>query len=244
MKNKWSWVNGIIFLAIGFLVAIQMDSPRDHANEIEEYNGKDEWEVREGLIAEQEIQQGLLDSIKETDQTLSDYEEQGKRQQIRTLKSSIEKLEEELGLSEASGAGVTMTISPIFFENEDGADVYPSLSPLMLSHLINEMNTFGAKDIAVENERYTLITPIRNVNGETYMNNRPVPSLPLKIKAIAEDPEALKSYLDGSQIIQVLAIEDMDVEIQVNEEVTLPPYKDPLNLKDLTESTAEKAGES
>ncbi|MFG6148999.1 DUF881 domain-containing protein [Halobacillus sp. B23F22_1] len=242
MKNKWSWISGIVFLTVGFLVAVQLDSPRHFAEE--EYNGKDVWEVREGLITEQGIQQDLLDSIKEADETLSDYEEQGERQQIRTLKSSIKELEEELGLSEASGLGIIMTISPVFFESDDGADVYPSLSPLLLSHLINELNTFGAEDIAVENERYTLITPIRNVNGETYMNNRPVPSLPLEIKAVSADPEALKSYLDGSHIIEVLAIEDMDVDIQVNEEVTLPPYKDPLNLEDLTESTEEKAGES
>ncbi|MBA2174261.1 DUF881 domain-containing protein [Halobacillus locisalis] len=232
MKKNSKWMVSVICLFIGFMVAIQFQT----TTQPEVRDTRDEWEVREALQDEQKNQRELLEKIRAADKTLEDYEAQSSQEQLATLKESIDLLESRVGLTEAKGKGVVLNISPIFQEGFSSEQLYPSLTPQMLSRLINELNTYGAEDIAIANERLTNLSPVRDVNGMTYVNNRPLPSLPLTIQVLTDQPQKLKDYMEASQSRDMLSIENLDMEVETSETMTLPKYDAPLHLEILEET--------
>ncbi|UTW70967.1 DUF881 domain-containing protein [Anaerobacillus sp. HL2] len=48
--------------------------------------------------------------------------------------------------------------------------------------LINELNIYNAKEIAIGSQRIISTSAIRDVNGVTHVNARRIPNLPLKIR--------------------------------------------------------------
>ncbi|ARI77567.1 DUF881 domain-containing protein [Halobacillus mangrovi] len=231
MNRQSMWMVSLVCLFVGFMVAVQFQTTAKP----EVRDTRDEWEVREALKEQQDIQQELLKKLSAVDKTIQSYEQKSSEDQIEILKNSIEKLEEKVGLTEKRGNGVEITISPIFLENFSGEQEYPSLSPQMLSRLINELNAFGATDIAVGNERITSLSPIRNVNGSTYVNNRPLLPLPVSIQVLADNAEKLKDYINTSPSKDIFSIENLDLTAEIKEGITLPKYDDPLHLEKLEE---------
>ncbi|WP_079480369.1 DUF881 domain-containing protein [Halobacillus salinus] len=233
MKKLSKWMVSFICLFIGFMVAVQFQTT---TAEPEVRDTRDEWEIREALQQEQEKQQELLQKISSADKTLEDYEEQSSEEQLATLKQSIDSLEQRLGLTEVKGKGIEVQVSPIIFEGVSNAQTYPELSPELLTRLINDLNTYGASEIAIGNERLTNLSPIRNVNGSTYVNNRPLPSLPLTIQVLSEEPQKLKDYMEASQSRDVFNIESLEIDVEVKEELKVPKYDAPLHLEILEET--------
>lgn len=232
MKIQSKWMVSIVCLFAGFMVAIQFQSS-NRPSEVRDT--RDEWEVREALVKQQERQQELLQKISDADETIEKYDEQSSKQKLETLKRSIEKLEAKVGLTEKKGRGVLIEISPIFLENVEGGQFYPQMSPQLLSRLLNELNTFGADEIAIGNERITSISPVRDVNGSTYVNNRPFPPLPVKIKVLSDQPKKLRDYINASQSKEIFSIENLDLQPEIKQELVLPKYDDPLHLEILEE---------
>ncbi|SDP07667.1 DUF881 domain-containing protein [Halobacillus aidingensis] len=232
MKRRTQWLLSTVFLLIGFMVAVQFQTT---SHETEMRDTRDVWEVREDLKTQQEHQQDLLEKIAGADQTIENYEKQTSREQVETLKDSIEYLEKKIGLQKKKGAGVELTIRPIFEEGVAGQE-YPSVSPHLLSRLLNELNTYGAEDISIGNERLTNLSPVRDVNGSTYVNNRPIGSLPLTIRVLAEDPEKLQDRMKASPTQDIFNIDNMEIVFEVKEQLVLPKYDDPLHLEILEEA--------
>src|SRR5690606_33748625 len=112
-------------------------------------DNRDLWEIRMALIEEQEKQQQLYQEIEENERLLSQYEEQSEQEQINSLKDAIKGLEDKAGLSEKAGPGVIITLEPIFVQNEDESEEYPELNAELLQYLINDLNNYGATDIAI-----------------------------------------------------------------------------------------------
>lgn len=185
---------------------------------------RDMWEIRAQLQEEQEQQQSLYNQINELEATLQKYEEQSEQEQVSSLKESIEALEAEVGLTEITGKGIKISIDPIFVDSSTGQE-YPMVSPELLSRLINELNTYGTQDMAIENERIVNTTPIRYVNGETYVNNHNLPDLPINVYVITDTPERLLNYMKVSQSQEDFAIENMSLSVTYEEKITLPPYQ-------------------
>ncbi|UOQ43131.1 DUF881 domain-containing protein [Halobacillus salinarum] len=239
MKKRTKWIVSFVFLLVGFMVAVQFQTTSE---EPEKRETRDQWEVREELLNQQEERQELLVKISEADKVLADYKEESSKKKVDTLKQSIHELEEKIGLSESEGSGVEITIKPIFQESEKG-QTYPAVSPELLSKLINELNMFGAQEIAIGNERLTNLSPIRDVNGFTYVNNRPLPPLPVKIHVLSKNPKKLLDYIEASQSKDFFAIENLGIEANSNPSLVLPKYEDPLKLEYLQENKKKETGE-
>lgn len=232
MKKRTKWLVSIVFLLIGFMVAVQFQTT---SYESKMRETRDVWEVREELQRQQDAQQELLESISDADQTIEDYEQQSSGEQLDTLIESIEVLEKRIGLSKKEGAGLKMTIAPIFEESLTG-QAYPKLSPHLLHRLLNELNTYGANEISIGEERITNLSPIRDVNGSTYVNNRPIGSLPITLKVLAEDPEKLRNYMKASLMQDIFNIDNMEMKIELKDSLTLPKFDEPLHLEILEET--------
>ncbi|WP_226578505.1 DUF881 domain-containing protein [Halobacillus litoralis] len=232
MRRRTKWLVSVVFLLIGFMVAVQFQTT---SYETQLRDTRDIWEVREELNRQQEAQQELLKKINAADQTIENYEKQSSKEQLETLKESMEVLEDKVGLSKKEGGGLEITIAPIFQEDLS-VQSFPKVSPLLLSRFINELNTYGAQDISVGNERISMISPIRDVNGATYVNNRPVGSLPITIKVLTSDPQKLKDYMEASPTQDIFNMDNMEIQFELKEKLVLPKFDDPLYLEILEET--------
>lgn len=225
MSLRYKILFSIIFASVGFMIAIQFQSTQNP----EKRDTRDLWEVRTELQKQQKVQQQLYNKIIELDEMIARYEGQNQKEKVDTLKESIKELKRKAGLTDVKGEGIVIHVTPIF-QNISSEQVYPTVSPGLLHRLINELNTYGASDIAISNERITNISPIRDVNGHTYVNNHPLPQLPIKIEVISENASRLLNYMQVSQSKEDFAIENMELEISQKEELTLPEYEQIPNL--------------
>lgn len=228
----------LVFLLVGMMMAIQFQT----AQEPEKRDTRDLWEIRAELEQEQKTQQELYQQLAEVELTIDQYNKQSDREKIETLKSSLEDLREKAGLTEVTGGGVRITISPIFFESVSGQK-YPSVTPELLSRLLNEINNYGATQVAIENERIVNVSPIRLVNGKTYVNNHPLPPLPIEIKVLSENPKKMLDYVQVSQAKDNFAIEELELTAEVVDELTLPNYEAPIDLEGLEVKEPEEKGD-
>ena len=174
--NKQHVAIGIVCLLIGLMIAILFNTNHQTIDR----DTRDTWEIRTALLEEQKIQQNLYMEIAEAEQTLQEYQDQTEHQQIESLKNSIHELREQAGLTEKSGQGIIISLEPMYLE-EDYQE-YPEINAELLQLLINELNAAGAREMAVESQRVINITPIRDVNGNIYVNNSSIGELPTKIQ--------------------------------------------------------------
>lgn len=220
------WVVSIVCLLVGFMIAILYNSKHQE----QPADNRDLWEIRMALMEEQEKQQQLYKDIEENEKLLSQYEEQSEQEQIDALKESIHTLEITAGLTEKKGPGVQITLEPIFVDNEEAMS-YPELNAELLQYLINELNNYGATDIAIGIQRLINTSPIRNVNGKLYVNNQPIGDLPIQINVFSNDHEKLLNHLKVSNMNEYFALERISIISEVREEVIVPPYHQPIDFE-------------
>ncbi|GGM20640.1 UPF0749 protein YlxX [Paraliobacillus quinghaiensis] len=237
MSKKSKFAVSIICAFFGLMIAIQFQS----VQKPKERDTRDMWEVRAQLQEEQKTQQKLYQQLKELEAVTKQYQENTERQQIETLQKSIDSLKEKAGLTRKTTSGVILTIKPIFRGSTE--QEYPSVTSELLNRLINELNTYGATDIAIENQRVISITSIRNVNGETYVNNLRLPDLPIEIKIMADDPNRLIDHMEVSQSKDDFAIENMLLDTSYQEEITLPAYQGNINLDIVEVNETQETGD-
>ncbi|WP_058307904.1 DUF881 domain-containing protein [Gracilibacillus massiliensis] len=241
MKNVFTnqkLMIGFVCLLIGFMIAILFNTNQQP----DERETRDTWEIRSALQEEQKIQQNLYQEIAIAEKMLLEYQEQTELQQIDSLKESIETLQKEAGIMEKVGSGVMLTIEPLFLDKE--YQEYPSLNAELLQLFINELNAFGANDMAVGSQRIVNITPIRDVNGEVYVNNNPIGSLPVEIRVLTNDTERLINHIEVSEINDYFALENVTISIREQEKVNLPNYEGTINLNDVQLGDVPEEGES
>ncbi|WLR52253.1 DUF881 domain-containing protein [Bacillus tianshenii] len=226
MGNRNLWTMALISIVLGLMLAIQFQSTQ----EPDTRDTRDMWELRQDLKEEQELQSEILKEIYNIDQLMRKYEENEVWAQESALAEQKEELKKKIGLTEVSGRGVVITIEPLFSESIYG-QAYKTPSPQLLTRLINELNMYQAKAIAIADQRVISTTPIRDVNGKTYVNLKPIPPLPLKIKVLAKDAEKLHNHMLVSQSADDFAIENLKLSSEVVPKVTLPEYDGTLRIQ-------------
>ncbi|WP_163579686.1 DUF881 domain-containing protein [Gracilibacillus saliphilus] len=236
--NKQQVAIGIVCLLIGLMIAILFNTNHHTVDR----DTRDTWEIRTALLEEQKIQQNLYMEIAEAEQTLQEYQEQTEHQQIESLKNSIHELREQAGLTEKSGQGIIISLEPMFLE-EDYQE-YPKINAELLQLLINELNAAGAIELAVESQRVINITPIRDVNGNIYVNNSSIGELPTKIYVLTNDSEEIINHLEVSEIGDYFALENVTMNISEQSDIILPEYDEQIDLQDVDIVEVPEEGES
>jgi uncharacterized protein YlxW (UPF0749 family) len=226
----------VITTIIGFMLAVQFQTTNDPVVR----DTRDMWELREDLKKEQELQRQLLEEIRVYDTTLESYQQKRAKSKEIALRETVEELRKEAGLTEVHGQGVIITVEPIYGENYVGP-VIETVSPYLLNRLINELNMYGAKEIAIADQRIINTTVIRDVNGITKVDNYKINSFPIEIKVIAEDAEKLYNRLKGSTVLEDFMIEGLQLEVsKPMNTVVIPPYRDSLRIRYMKPVKAEK----
>ncbi|MDQ0253812.1 uncharacterized protein YlxW (UPF0749 family) [Evansella vedderi] len=209
---------------IGFMVAIQFQSTK----EPEIRDTRNIHELRQALTFEKERQKELNEELENQAEMLYQLQQTEDLEPIMT--DAIEELKVRAGLTEVSGQGIIIEVSPIF-EEDYGGGAIRSVPPYLLRMLLNELNIYGAKEIAVANQRIISTTPIREANGVTLINSNRVTQFPLKIRVLSDDPESLHHAVMASRAREYFSYENLSINSTPINYITLPPYDRTLRVR-------------
>ncbi|PYZ97931.1 hypothetical protein CR205_04870 [Alteribacter lacisalsi] len=211
-------------LIIGFMTAVLFQT----TNEPEIRDTRTMMELRQELTSEREKQQELTEEVSRHESMLEELKVSGDPEQV--LEDALFGLREKAGLTEVSGQGIIVEIKPYFTQHYEGGAIRSVPAPLMRM-LINELNIYGAKDIAVGSQRIVSTTPIRNVQGITHVNSRRIASFPLQVRVLADNPEQLYHYMMTSTVKEFMQYENLEMSITQVSDLTLPGYDQTLQVR-------------
>ncbi|MCK0470668.1 DUF881 domain-containing protein [Halalkalibacter sp. AB-rgal2] len=220
MKEKW--VFAFITLVIGFMIAIQFQTTKEPVIR----DTRDIRELRAEVLSEQEKRQELTQEMEQIQSLIEQYEQSVDNlggEVTTVIENQIEEMRAEAGLTEQEGSGVVITITSLYNDQYFGQDRFIP-SPDVFRFLINELNIYGADEIAVGNERIITTSAFRDVNQMTYLNNRRLPPLPIEVKVLSNDPERLHNHMLVSASVDFFEIEGYELSIEMVEEIQIPAF--------------------
>ncbi|SDM63078.1 Uncharacterized conserved protein YlxW, UPF0749 family [Fictibacillus solisalsi] len=229
MNRKRRAVFSGVACVLGLMLAVQFQTTNNPVTR----DTRDTWELRADLEKEKQRQQDLNNEIKKYQALLDNYEQSRKKEKIEAMQKALDDLKEEAGLTEMSGQGIVITIEP-FNEGE-----MPKVYPELIRRLINELNRYDAKDISVDGQRIITTTPIREVNGETYINNQPISSFPIEIKVLSDDAQKLQNKIIASESAEDFVRENLFIDSKPENQLTLPAYDKPIRVKYMKQAKEE-----
>lgn len=220
MERKWTFT--IVTLLIGFMLAVLFQTTKEPVVR----DTRDVRELRQELVQEQEKRQQLADEIENTESLLSQYRQSLEEQQEidSVIEEQIEALRESAGLTEVSGEGLVITIKSLYENDAYVGSTSQNVSPDFLRSLLNELNIYQAKEIAIGTERIISTSTFYEVNGTTQVNTRRLPPLPIEVKVLSDDVERLHNQMVVSAAVELAEIEGLQLEFEIRDEITLPAF--------------------
>jgi uncharacterized protein YlxW (UPF0749 family) len=220
--NDRMMIFAIVTTIIGFMVAIQFTTTSEPVIR----DTRDILQLRQDLRVEKERQQELNQEIDKQLSLINQLQEEDNIEDV--MIKAVYDLKEQAGLTPISGEGIIIEIKPLY---TDYGYVPVTVPPHLLRILINELNIYSAKDIAIGEQRIISTSAIREVNGETHVNARRIPKLPLKVKVLASDAEKLHHEMIVSESVEYFAIENLSLTSTPINFVVLPAYEQPLRVR-------------
>lgn len=181
------------------------------------------WELREDLEKEKQKQLQLNTEISHYEILLNEYKQNSDQDRVLVMEEALKKLKHEAGLTTVYSKGIVLRIEPLFKEELIGEEI-PQLTAELLSRLMNELNTFGIEHISIAEQRVIALTAVREVNGQTFLNNRSLPDLPIEIKIVADDVAKLFDQFKASKISDEFAEENLSITAELKNNVHIIPY--------------------
>jgi uncharacterized protein YlxW (UPF0749 family) len=227
---------------IGFMVAIQFQT----LNEPVIRDTRDSWQIRQDLLKEKETYSKLLQEISSNEEKIAQYETKRKTSKEQVLRETLDELKIQVGLTELTGPGIILTISPAFEEILLGAPA-PAISPDSLQRLINELNMYGALHISVDGQRIINTTVIRDINNETKIDGHSLNKMPFEIKVVASNLQAaekLYNRMQGSESAEELfRFDNLRVDVsKASSQITIAPYQNTIRVLNMEIVETQKGG--
>jgi uncharacterized protein YlxW (UPF0749 family) len=231
-KRKINISFTLIAALVGFMIAIQFQTVK---KPVVERDTRDIWQLREALLKEKELQSNLLSEIRSNEVKLSAYESKRTQSKEQALKDTIQELKVEAGKTDITGPGITLLIEPVMEDVQLGAPVNDSVSPELLKRLLNELNMYEAKYVAIDGQRVINTTVIRDINGETKIDGHTLKGLPIEVKAGVDDmntAEKLSNRMKVSKARDEFFTESLRLEVSAsNPDITIPAYDNSIRVK-------------
>ncbi|MBC7343979.1 MAG: DUF881 domain-containing protein [Clostridia bacterium] len=214
-QPKWQVPLTIVLFIFGIMMSVQFKTQRDYLNTLEYRKTEDLVSMWKILSDKRDRLRGEVAQLETTYAELSQEMATG-ADTANALKQEIEKLQLVNGIFSAHGPGIEITIP----ENT-------SLIYLDIIDLINELWASGAEAIAINNERITLQTAVK----ETQIGKQTIITIngnrldfPATVKAIG-DPETLEKGLSlvGGIIDNLNTLYGLRPTVIKKDRVTLPP---------------------
>ena len=222
----------IITLIIGFMIAVQLQTVQEPIVR----DTRDTRQLREDLLNEKELQLSLIREIQSNEEKLKKYETERAQSKESILKDTLNELKAEAGLTETEGPGLLIDIEPLEEELLLGKPVQP-ISPDLLQQLVNELNQYGAENIAIDEQRIINSTVIRDINGETKVDRHSISGFPIRIKVTVKNDEAAKRLYNQMQVAKSaddFFIDNLRLTIsEPQQQVVMPAYQDTIRIQNL-----------
>lgn len=206
MNKKYVNITIVSFI-IGFMLFVQYNTVQNPTVR----DTKDIWEIRNVLAEEQKKHSNLLNSIQEVKDKIKKYESGDYTDTEQLLKETVEELKMNAGVESVKGPGLIIKITPAEELIQYGYEIQ-SIPPMLINRLVNELNRNKAKDIEIGGQRISVWSAIRDINGKTTINSRPISKTDVEIKVIThsyEDAEKLYNYLLASSLVDDFYIDNL-----------------------------------
>lgn len=228
-----NWKKGLSFAFLTMIFGLMLGIQFQTIKEPIERDTRDMWQLREDLKKEQQLQAELLNEIRKYNEIIESYKKEKNSNPETALKETLSVLKEEAGLTEVKGKGITITIDRLFSEELLGVAIQ-DVSPELLKRLINELNSYGAKEIAIQDRRVINSTVIRDINGQTKIDNFSLHTYPIEVKVISDNVDKLYNRMNASTTDEDFAIDNLRLTISDPiEELTIPAYEDPIRVRNM-----------
>lgn len=218
----------IVLLIIGFLVAIQYNTVQQPA----ERDTRDVWAIRNELSNEKKVHSELLSEIQSLDKTIRTYESLKNENAERALQETVEDLRNLAGMTDMTGPGLQIEVNPSPESVAMGIEI-SQISPELLTRFVNELNRVQWKALEIDGKRYTTLSSIRDINGNTTVNGLDVASPPFLIKVLTEtleDSEQVYNRLRSSSIHDDFYLDDLLLKIgRPEENIEVTGWKENVN---------------
>lgn len=230
-----------ITLIVGFMIAVQFQTIKEPVVR----DTRDTWELREDLINEKKLELQLINEIRSINAKVEEYENETSESKEEVLKDTLEELKQEAGLTEVTGNGIILKIAPVNTEILLGEEPGVVTSEL-LQRLVNELNLYGAEEIAINDNRYVNTTVIREINNVLKMDGNPLNQLPIEVKVIAKDAstaEKLFNYMKVSKSADEFFVSNLLLNVeQPEKEITIPAYSMAINIHYMEPENTNEGG--
>lgn len=229
-KHKKFWYAfTLVCMFLGFMLAVLYSSNEQTVQG--ESRGLND--LRLDLQKERERQQKLLTEIRKHSSLLEQFEsstlsEQGKVP-AEVLEQEKERLKRVIGLEAVTGQGFIMRLVPHLEPYPASQNTQVPIYDEDLRLIVNELNAYGAKAIAINGQRVIITTAIRNVQDKIMVNTRPI-SPPYEFTVIG-DPSMLIPALKLAGLEEYFQVINYRVIFIEREEVTVPPYQGKISVK-------------
>ena len=226
LKKHSAFVFTLCTFVLGFMLAVQFHTTMQPV----ERDTRDIWELREDLEKEQKRQIELNEEIRRYKMLLNQYRQNSDQKTIAVMEEAFHDLQEEAGLTAKTGEGIILSVEPLFSDELLGQEV-PALTPELLLRLVNQLNSYQVEALAIADQRMVATSAIREVNGQTYVNNRPLPELPIQIKLMASNTKKVFNQINASPIIDEFAKENLSLIPEMAKQLQIPAYERHLTVK-------------
>jgi uncharacterized protein YlxW (UPF0749 family) len=231
----------IIALVIGFMIAIQFQTVQKPVVR----DTRDEWQLREDLLKEKELQSKLIKEIRSNEEKIALYETERKQSKEQVLRETLDELKIEAGLTPITGPGIILTVEPDFTEVLLGQPVV-SVSPDLLQRLLNELNMYEAKFVSIDGNRIINTTVIRDINNETTIDGQVISGIPFEVKVVADSmttAEKLYNRMQVSKSVEQFFIDNLRVTVSKPlTDVTVPAYENKIRVRYMEPIKADEGG--
>ena len=162
--------------------------------------------------------------LKETNQTIKDYEEslQSNQETKELVEKELAEAKKNFGITAVSGDGIIVTLT----DNDE--KTYQARD---LVELLNELKAAGAEAISINDERVTNITDVVDISTRYILVNSNKISSPYHVKAIG-DRTYLRSALSiKNGYFDMKQKEGYSIDIQEKTNLKMNPYSKEVNLR-------------
>ena len=232
-KKKISLVLGIMCFALTAGICVQLKTVKNTSSTISQ--NYEENNLRAEVLKYKEKYDNLLKETEKVDSELQQEIEKAteNNSELEEAKNQINEGNKIIGLTEANGPGVIITVAD--------SDIDPNTvlnSSDLLVHdsdilkIVNELKNAGAEAISINEQRVILTTSIIcggniiNINGERIGS-------PFEIKAIGS-PEALANLSRPGGWLSNLEDRGINVNLKKSNSINIPKYSGVLNFKYLS----------
>ncbi|TWT07440.1 DUF881 domain-containing protein [Planococcus sp. CPCC 101016] len=228
----------VIMFIIGLMTAIQYNT----INEPHIRDTRDSWEIRQELAREKQLHSQLLSEIGSLDETLDKYGAAADASPEQALRETAGELRKAAGLAETTGPGIEIFVEPSLEAVAMGLEI-EGISPDLLIRLVNEINRYNGLYVSIDGKRIINTTAIRDINGQTTVNTKPVQTPPFSLKIISgsmEESEKLYNHLLASRILDDFYIDNLTLNVsEPQNDMMIEAYDGTIDTKHLQASEGE-----